>query len=82
MPEQFITFGEAAHLLTVARAHIEKLVENRTLAATDGMLKESDVRAYKAMQQAADKTFLAGQTEEYWSTDGAPAGGHEPPEDR
>jgi hypothetical protein len=42
------------------------------------MLKESDVREYKAKQQAAAQTFLAGQTEEYRSADGLPIGGHEP----
>ncbi|SAL62193.1 hypothetical protein AWB68_03263 [Caballeronia choica] len=82
MPEQFITFGEAARLLTVARAHVAKLVQDEILAATDGMLKESDVLEYKLKQQAAAKTFLAGQTEEYWSRDDLPADGQEPPKDR
>ncbi|CAG9232995.1 hypothetical protein BCAR13_70032 [Paraburkholderia caribensis] len=39
MPGQFITCGEAARLLTVARAHIAKLVAAGTLTATDFALK-------------------------------------------
>jgi hypothetical protein len=79
MPEEVITFEDAAQLLFVGRPHIAKLIADGTLTATDGMLKKSDVLEYKSKQQAAAKTFLSGQTEDYWSTDGLPADGHEPP---
>jgi len=79
MPEEVITFEEAAQLLFVARPHIAKLIADGTLTATDGMLKKFDVLEYKSKQQAEAKTFLSGQTEDYWSTDGLPADGHEPP---
>ena len=79
MPEEVITFEEAAQLLVVARPHIAKLITDGTLTATDGMLKKSDVLEYKSKQRAAAKTFLSGQAEDYWSTDSLPADGHEPP---
>lgn len=43
------------------------------------MMLKSDVLEYKSKQRAAEKTFLFGQTEDYWSTDDLPADGHEPP---
>ncbi|MFL9942915.1 MerR family transcriptional regulator [Paraburkholderia graminis] len=79
MPEELVTPEQAAQLLFVARPHIAKLIADGTLTATDGMLKRSDVLKYKSKQQAAAKTFLSGQTEDCWSTDGLPADGHEPP---
>ncbi|MFL9958989.1 hypothetical protein PQR65_36930 [Paraburkholderia nemoris] len=81
MPEELINFEEAAQLLFVARPHIAKLVADGALTATDGILKKSDVLEYKSKQQAAAKSFLSDQTEDYWSTDGLPAGRHEPPKD-
>lgn len=73
MPEELIIFEEAAQLLFVTRPHIPKLLTDGVLTATDGMLKKSEVLEYKRKQQAAAKTFLSGQTEDYWSTDGLPA---------
>jgi DNA binding domain, excisionase family len=80
MSVELVTVEEAAALLFVSRPHVRKLVDAGKLSATDGMLHKAEVLEYRSRQQAAAKEFLAGQTEEYWSTDDTSGGGHEPSE--
>ncbi|MFL9931340.1 hypothetical protein P0D88_19260 [Paraburkholderia sp. RL18-103-BIB-C] len=79
MSEVLITLDEGAQLLFVARAHIAKLIDEGKLTAKDGMLRKSDVLEYKSKQRAAAEAFFLAQTEDFWSTDGSSANGHESP---